>query len=67
MAPNIRFGRDETFDPKWGRFKHHKRVNVDKSRLLFVIDAKITYEYVETGDKDHNTWITQPGSGLDKR
>ena len=63
----IRFGKDETFDSKWGRFKPHQRLNVNQSPLPFVIDAKRTYEHVEPGAKDHNTWISQPGSGLDKR
>ena len=42
-------------------------MNVDQSLLPFVIDIKSTYEYVEPGAKNHNTWIAQPGSGLDKR
>ena len=66
--PCIRFGKDENFDSKWGRFKPHQRLNVDQSPLPFVINAKrTTYEYAEPGAKDHNTCISQPGSGLDKR
>ena len=63
----VRFRKDDSFDTKWGRFKPHERLNVDQSPLPFVIEAKRTYEYVEPGAKDHNTWISQPGSGLDKR
>ena len=63
----IRFGKDETYDEKWGRFKPAERLNVDQSPLPFVIDVKRTYEYVESGSKNHDTWIAQPGSGLDKR
>ena len=45
-----------------------ERLNVDQSPLPFVINVKKTYEYVEPGkSKEHNTWISQPGSGLEKR
>ena len=60
-------GKDETYHQKWGRFKPSERINVDQSPLPFVIDVKRTYEFVEPGSKNHNTWISQPGSGLDKR
>ena len=30
--------------------------------------GKKTYEYIPAGEgSSHNTWISQPGSGLDKR
>ena len=36
--------------------------------MPFVVNVKKTYEYVAPGkSKEHNTWISQPGSGLDKR
>ena len=63
----IRTGYGTDFDQKWGYFKPKQRLNVDQSPLPFVIDVKKTYEYIEPGDKYHNTWISQPGSGLDKR
>ena len=32
------------------------------------MNEKKTHDYVEPGkSKEHNTWISQPGSGLDKR
>ena len=56
------------YDEKWGAFKPSERLNVDQSPLPFVINVKKTYEYVEPGkSKDHNTWILQPRSGLEKR
>lgn len=56
------------FDEKWGAFKPSERLNVDQSPLPFVINVKKTYDYVEPGkSKEHNTWISQPGSGLEKR
>ena len=57
-----------SYDSKWGAFKPSERLNVDQSPLPFVVNVKKTYEYVEPGkSKLHNTWIAQPGSGLDKR
>ena len=58
----ICFGKDEIYDSKWGRFKPIQRLNVSQSPLPFVIDVKKTYEYVESGSKKHNTWISQPGT-----
>ena len=55
------------YDSKWGDFLPKQRLNVDQSPLPFVVNSKKTYEFVEKGDKYHNTWISQPGSGLDKR
>ena len=55
------------YDSKWGGFLPKQRLNVDQSPLPFVVNSKKTYEFVEKGDKYHNTWISQPGSGLDKR
>ena len=63
----IKSGAGENYDEKWGHYLPEERVNVDQSPLPFVLDVKKTYEYVEPGSKHHNTWISQPGSGLDKR
>ena len=59
---------NDGFDSKWGAFLLHERLTVDQSPLPFVVNVKKTYDYVEPGkSKEHNTWISQPGSGLDKR
>ena len=55
------------YDPKWGGFLPIQRLNVDQSPLPFVENSKKTHEYVEKGEKNHNPWISQTGSGLDKR
>ena len=58
----LRTGTEERYHPKWGRFLPSERLNVDQSPLPFVIDAKRTYEYIESGQgHHHNTWISQPG------
>ena len=58
----------DRFDSKWGAFLPRQRLNVDQSPLSFVVNVKKTYDYVEPGkSKEHSTWISQPGSGLDKR
>ena len=57
----------DTYASKWGGFLPKQRLNVDQSPLPFVVNSKKTYEFVEKGEKYHNTWISQPGSGLDKR
>ena len=45
-----------------------QRLNVDQSHLQFAFESSKTYEIVENGQgRNHNTWIAQPGSGLDKR
>lgn len=63
----IKTGAGDDYNEKWGRYQPKERLNVDQSPLPFVLDVKKTYEYVEAKDKHHNTWISQPGSGLDKR
>ena len=63
----IKTGMGKDYDVKWGHFTPAERINVDQSPLPFVLDVKKTYDYVEPKDKHHNTWISQPGSGLDKR
>ena len=55
----------DTYDSKWGGFLPKQRLNVDQSPLPFVVNSKKTYEFVEKGEKYHNTWISQPGSGLE--
>ena len=65
----IRTGADNpSYDSKWGRFKPIERLNVDQSPLPFVVHGKKTYEYIPAGEGlSYNTWISQPGSRLDKR
>ena len=65
----IRTGEDNSsYQSKWGRFKPIERLNIDQSPLLFVVHGKKAYEYIPAGEESsHNTWISQPGSGLDKR
>ena len=64
----IRTGFDENYDPKWGRYKPSQRLNVDQSPLPFVVHGKKTYEFIPKGQgSTHITWISQPGSGLEKR
>lgn len=49
-----------------GKIKTSPTSKSDQSHFPFFIDAERTYEYVEPGAEDHDTWISQPGSGLDK-
>ena len=59
---------DRSYDQKWGRYQLAQRLNVDQSLLPFAVHGKKTYEYMPKGEgSTHNTWITQPGSGLEKR
>ena len=59
---------DPSYDQKWGNFKPDERINVDQSPLPFVVNSKKTHEFITPGEgASHNTWISQPGSGLDKR
>ena len=51
------------FDQKWGRWPPNRRYNVDQVPCPFVINQDQTYE--ERGST--SVWISQPGSGLDKR
>ena len=44
-----------------------QRFNVDQSTLPFAITTKRTYELIKKGDRYHKVWISQPGSGLEKR
>ena len=51
-----------------GALSPAQRVNVDQSPVFFVVHGKKTYEYIPKGEgSTHNTWILQPGSGLEKR
>ena len=63
----IRSGKDGSYDQKWGRFLPKQRFNVDQCPLPFVITTKRTYELVQKGDRYYKVWISQPGSGLEKR
>ena len=61
-------GNLDSYDPKWGAFRPHERINVDQSPLPFVFHGNRTYDYVPPGEgSTHNTWIGQPAPGLDKR
>ena len=59
---------DPSDDEKLGRYQPAQRLNVDQRPLPFVVYSKKTYEYIPKGEgSTHNTWISQPGSGLEKR
>lgn len=57
--------RDTSFvaDQTYGRWLPKNRLNVDQVPLPFVVEQDQTYEF--EGNKQ--VWISQPGSGLDKR
>ena len=57
--------RDTLFvaDQTYGRWLPKNRLNVDQVPLPFVVEQDQTYEF--EGNKQ--VWISQPGSGLDKR
>ena len=57
--------RDTSFvaDQTYGRWLPKNRLNVDQVPLPFVVEQDKTYEF--EGNKQ--VWISQPGSGLDKR
>ena len=57
--------RDMSFvaDETYGRWLPKNRLNVDQVPLPFVVEQDQTYEF--EGNKQ--VWISQPGSGLDKR
>lgn len=66
---SVRTGRNDGYDEKWSRYQPKQRLNVDQSPLPFVIGTSRRYDHL---DKDvdqhgHKVWISQPGSGLDKR
>ena len=58
-----------TFDAKWGSFMPEKKLNVDKMLCPFAFNTKRTYHLFEEGTNQHKekVWISQPGSGLNKR
>ena len=49
-----------------GGFLPIQRLSVDQS-LPPIVSSQRRCEYVKKGEKNHNTWISQPGSGMDKR
>ena len=65
----MRTGRNDGYDEKWGRYQPKQRLNVDQSRLPFVVGTSRTYDHLDKDldQHDHKVWISQPGSGLDKR
>ena len=50
-------------DRKYGRWMPKQRFNVDQVPLPFVVEQERTYDF--SGSKER--WVSQPGSGLDKR
>ena len=64
----IRTGsEDHSYNQKWWRNQPAQRLNVDQSPLPFVVHGKKTNEYIPKGEGfKHNTWISEPGSGLEK-
>ena len=50
-----------------GEDSNQQRLHVDQNPLPFVINVKKTEEYTESGSRNHNTWISWPRGGLDKR
>ena len=65
----IRSGKRIHYDTKWGYFKPMNRFNVDQSPLPFAINMKKTYHHYDEDEDQRKSkvWISQPGSGLDKR
>ena len=65
----IRTGsKDSSYDQKWGCYQPAQRLNVDKSPLSYLLHGKKIYEYIPKREgSTHNTWISQPCSGLEKR
>ena len=62
----LRTGLNDSYDNKWGRFKPNQRFNVDQTPMPFVVNTKRTYEELQKNHEE-KIWISQPGSGLDKR
>ena len=65
----IRTGFNDNYDDKWGRVSSEQRFNVDQSPCPFALNLKRTYHVFEDCADQHQdkVWISQPGSGLDKR
>jgi hypothetical protein len=66
----IKTGRTKAhYDSKWGRFRPSRRYNVDQVPMPFAIDRKTTYEVNVPKEerRAHRVWVSNPGSGLDKR
>ena len=65
----IKTGASDCYDAKWGRFLPNQRFNVDQSPLPFAIARSRTYEEGRPcgESRNHKVWISQPGSGLEKR
>ena len=59
----------DTFSAKWESFTPENRLNVDQTPCPFAFNTKRTYHLFEKGTDQHKekVWISQPGSGLDKR
>ena len=66
----VKSGKTEDYHPVYGGFVPAQRLNVDQSPLPFAIDTKRTYEHIEpkkTENRHKKIWVSQPGSGLEKR
>ena len=63
----IKTGVRTNYNKKSGFFTPEERKNVDGNSLPFLFDLKRTYDYIAPKEKHHSTWISQPGSALDKR
>ena len=63
----IRSRKDSSYDKTWGRCLPTQRYNGDQSPLPLAFNTKRTYEMIKEGDRYHKVWISQPGSGLEKR
>ena len=65
----VRTGFGDDYNDKCGRFTPEQRFNVDQSPCPFALNMKRTYHTTEKGVDQHQekVWISQPGSGLDKR
>ena len=50
----IRVGKNDDYDPKWGRFRPSQRYNVDQSPLAFALDGNKTYDHVDEGVKNRD-------------
>lgn len=66
----VKSGKKDSYDPVYGGFMPTQRFNVDQSPLPFAIDTKKTYELIEPKNPENRNkkiWVSQPGSGLEKR
>ena len=53
------------YNPKWVVFYQYN-VWVLINHFVRLLSSQRRCEFVKKGEKNHNTWISQPGSGMDK-